>query len=422
MINMKKSLRQNLKGLTKTEYEILRSLAHLSKNLYNETLYEVRQYFFDNGEYLNYYNAWKRLKPLSENYPLLPSHVAQQTMKNVDKAFQSFFKLIEKKREGKYDGRVNIPKYLDKDGVYMLDFTNQMFQVKEDYIRIGVPKKFREEFGYEQTEIRIPFTYKEVKNKELKRLQILPRGNNGEYFEYRIVYETEPEPIEPDKNTFLSIDLGVSNLATCVDHTGHSFIVDGCKLKSINRWYNKEMARLRGIKDKQGIKGDTKRISKLFRDRNNKMHDYLNKAVHHIIEYCRDNRIGTVLVGDGKGWKQKVNIGKRNNQNFVQIPFDKFKQKLKHKCEYYGIEYKLVNEAHTSKCSFFDGETVEHHEEYLGKRIKRGLFKTEVGRLVNADVNGALNIARKSGMLEPALAELESSGVVDTPHRIRMVS
>ncbi len=418
---MKKTLRQTLKGLDKTEYEILRSLCHLSKNLYNETLYEVRQYFFDNGEYLNYYNAWKRLKDKSWNYQRLPSQVAQQTMKNVDKAFQSFFKLIRNKREGKYEAEVNIPKYLEKGGLFILDFPNQMFQVKDGYIRIGIPKRFREEFGHKQKEINIPFTYKEVRNQELKRLQILPRSK-GRYFEYRIVYETKPEPIEAKEDTFLSIDLGVSNLATCVNHTGHSFIIDGCKLKSINRWYNKEIARLRRIKDKQGISDDTKHIDKLFKDRNNRIHDYLNKVVHKILEHCKKNDIGIILVGDSKGWKQEVNMGKQNNQNFVSIPFDKLKQKLKHKCEYYGIDFNLVDERYTSKCSFFDGEAIEHHKEYLGERVERGLFKTANGKLVNADMNGALNIARKSGMLETVLTGLESSGVVATPQRIRVVS
>jgi len=418
---MKKTLRQNLRGLDKKDYEILRSLCHLSKNMYNETLYEVRQYFFDNGEYLNYYNAWERLKNESWNYKRLPSQVAQQTMKNVDKAFQSFFKLVEKGREGKYDSdKVSPPSYLDKEGFYLLDFPNQMFQIKDDYLRIGVPKKFREEFGYEQKEIRIPFTYEEVKDKDIKRLQILPKGD-AEYFEYRLVYEEEKEPIETDDDTFLSIDLGVDNLATCVDHSGRSFIIDGRKLKSINRWYNKEIARLRGIKDKQSIEGDTKRIKKLFRDRRNKIHDYLNKAVYRIVEYCKDKKIGTVLVGDGKGWKQEVNIGDKNNQNFVQIPFDTFKQKLKHKCEYYEIGFELVNESHTSKCSFLDGEPVEHHEEYIGTRVERGLFKASDDTLINADVNGALNIAKKAGMLE-TVSGVESSGVVATPQRIRVVS
>ena len=418
---MKKTLRQNLRGLDKKDYEILRSLCHLSKNMYNETLYEMRQYFFDNGEYLNYYNAWERLKNDSWNYERLPSQVAQQTMKNVDKAFQSFFKLVEKGREGKYDSdKVSPPNYLDKDGFYLLDFPNQMFQIRDDHLRIGVPKKFREEFGYDQKEIRIPFTYEEVRDKDIKRLQILPKGD-AEYFEYRLVYEEEKEPIETDDDTFLSIDLGVDNLATCVDHSGRSFIIDGRKLKSINRWYNKEIARLRGIKDKQGIEGDTKRIKKLFRDRRNKIHDYLNKAVHKIVEYCKENRIETILVGDGKGWKQEVNIGDKNNQNFVQIPFDTFKQKLKHKCEYHEIDFELVDESHTSKCSFLDGESVEHHEEYAGTRVERGLFKTSNDTLINADVNGALNIAKKAGMLE-TVKGVESSGVVATPQRIRVVS
>jgi len=165
--------------------------------MYNETLYEMRQYFFDNGEYLNYYNAWERLKNESWNYERLPSQVAQQTMKNVDKAFKSFFKLAEKGREGKYDAtKVSPPSYLDKEGFYLLDFPNQMFQIRDDHLRIGVPKKFREEFGYEQKEIRIPFTYDEVRNKDIKRLQILPKGD-AEYFEYRLVYEEE-KMIEPD--------------------------------------------------------------------------------------------------------------------------------------------------------------------------------------------------------------------------------
>ncbi|OUJ18381.1 IS605 OrfB-like transposable element containing RNAse H-like and Zn finger domain [Methanonatronarchaeum thermophilum] len=235
-------------------------------------------------------------------------------MKQVDKAFQSYFKLVEKAREGKYDSnKVSPPNYLDKEGFYLLDFPNQMFQIKDNYLRIGVPKKFREEFGYEQKEIQTLFTYKEVRNKNIKRLQILPKAN-AKYFKYRLVYKEEKNPIETKEDTFLSIDLGVNNLATFADHSGRSAIIDGRKLKSINRWYNKEIARLRNIKDKQDIECDTKQIKKLFKNRRNKIHDYLNKTVHKIIEHCKDNRIGTVLVGNGKDWKQKVNIGDKKTK------------------------------------------------------------------------------------------------------------
>lgn len=417
---MKKSLRQKLRNLDREEYEILRRMSRLSKNLYNRHLYEVRQHFFDNGEYLNYYNTYNRIKD-NENYEELPSQVAQQTMKQVDKGFQSFFKLVEKKREGKYNEEANIPSYLDKDGFYLLDFPRQSFQLKEDYIRVGVPKQFREKHGFERKEIRILFSYEEVREKDIKRLQIHPQ-KDAEYFEYRIIYEEETEEVETEEGNFLSLDLGVENLVTAVDHSGRSFILDGRKLKSFNRWYNKRRARLQSIKDKQGIEEETNRMYQLRKRRENKIHDYLNKAVAGLVDYCVEHKVETVYVGDGKGWKQQVSMGDRNNQNFVQIPFDKFKQKLKHKLEEKGLEFRLIEESHTSKCSFLDNEPVEHQEEYTGSRVKRGLFQSSDGTEINADVNAAANIARKAtGKPNSELFSSEDGveSVVDAPKRIR---
>ncbi|KXA99669.1 hypothetical protein AKJ42_02715, partial [candidate division MSBL1 archaeon SCGC-AAA261C02] len=261
-------------------------------------------------------------------------------------------------------------------------------------------------------------------NKRIKQLQVIPKAK-AQHFEYRLVYEEEKTQIETEEKTWLSIDLNVDNLAVCGDHSGHSFILDGRKLKSMNRWYNREIARLQSIKDKQGIQGNTRRINELYRDRRNKIHDYFNKAVHWILEYCKANKIELVIAGENEEWKQKSRLGDKNNQNFVQIPFDLFKRKLKSKLELHGIKFERVNESHSSKCSFFDWESVEHHEEYVGTRIERGLFKTSDGTLVNADVNGYLNIARKyfeenkeEGKLK-TLRGVESSGVVATPRRIR---
>lgn len=417
---MKKSLRQNLRNLDKEEYEILRRMSRLSKNLYNRHLYEVRQHFFDNGEHLNYYNTYNRIKD-NENYELLPSQMAQQTMKQVDQGFKSFFKLVEKKREGKYNEEVNIPGYLDKDGFYLLDFPNQSFQLKEDYIRVGVPKQFREKYGFDRKEIRIPFTYEEVREKDIKRLQILPQSD-AEYFEYRIIYEQEVEEVETEEGTFLSLDLGVDNLATCVDHSGRSFILDGRQLKSTNRWYNKRRAQLQSIKDKQGIEGETQRMQRLRRKRENKVHDYLNKAVRGLVDYCVEHKIEKVIVGDGKGWKQDLDLDDRNSQNFVSIPHDKFKQKLRHKLEEKGISFELQNEAYTSKVSFLDDEDIEHHEEYQGSRVERGLFRAADGTEINADVNAAANIAKKHiGKPNSELFRSEDgvSSVLETPKRIR---
>jgi IS605 OrfB family transposase len=418
---MVQTLQQNLRGLSVDEYEVLRSLSHLSKNLYNKTLYEVRQHYFDNGEYLNYYDAYDQLKS-NWNYEVLPSQVAQQTMKQVDRGFKSFFKLVNKKRENKYDADVNPPSYLPKDGFYTLEYPSQSFQLKENHIRLGIPRAYRDEFDCDLTEIQIPFTYDEVRDASIKRVQILPKAD-AHYFEYRVLYEQDVAEVETIDGSWLGIDLGVDNLATCVDHRGHSFIVDGRQLKSQNRWFNKRLAHYQSIKDKQGIEGTTRRIERLHQKRRYAVTDYLNKAVRTITDYCIENRIKTVYVGDGKGWKQNVNLGDMTNQNFVQIPFDTLKRKLKHKLEARGIAFELVPESHTSKCSFYDEEVIEHHNEYVGERVERGLFEASDGTCYNADVNGAVNMARKATG-KPNLDLFESKeGVeraVDAPRRISL--
>ncbi|MFB6284881.1 MAG: RNA-guided endonuclease InsQ/TnpB family protein [Halobacteria archaeon] len=258
---MEQTLRQNLRGLTSTEYDILRSMSHLSKNLYNRSLYLVRQHYFNNGEYQDYYDTYDIVKN-NWNYEVLNSQMAQQTIKHVDRGLKSFLRLAEKKKEGKYNEHIDIPGYLPKDGYYQLTYPNQAFTVKDDHIRIGVPKQFREEFGYNQKEIQIPFTYDEVTEDNKKELQIIPKAD-AEYFEYRVVYEKEKQPVETEEDTVLAVDLGVDNFATCVDHSGRSWILCGRELKSLNRWYNREIARLQGIKDKQGIEHNTRKINRL---------------------------------------------------------------------------------------------------------------------------------------------------------------
>ncbi|WP_246844281.1 RNA-guided endonuclease TnpB family protein [Hydrocoleum sp. CS-953] len=201
------------------------------------------------------------------------------------------------------------------------------------------------------------------------------------------------------------MDLGLDNLATCVSNTGSSFILDGRKLKSINQWYNKENSRLQSIKDKQGIKGLTKKQISITINRNNKVRDYLNKAARYLINWCSKNQISTIVVGVNPGMKQNINLGKKTNQKFVQIPHHNLRMKLKSMCYRYGLTYKEQEESYTSKASFLDGDLIpvynaDNPTEYnfSGKRIKRGLYKTREGKLINADCNGAVNIGVKSNL------------------------
>jgi putative transposase len=238
---------------------------------------------------------------------------------------------------------------------------------------------------------------------QLKEIRIHPKYD-ARFFEVEFISEAaEIEPQQVELTKALSIDLGVNNLATCISTDGASFIVDGKRIKSINHWYNKENARLQSEKDRRGIKGFTRKQAMVAINRNNRVRDYLNKAARYIINFCIANRIGKIIVGYNPGIKQEVNMGGVNNQNFVQIPFWNFRGKLKSLCERSGLLYQETEESYTSKASFLDRDSIpvynaDNPREYKfsGRRIKRGLYQTQHGQLINADLNGAANILVKS--------------------------
>ena len=197
-----------------------------------------------------------------------------------------------------------------------------------------------------------------------------------------------------DGNGIFGIDIGLDNLASCVSNNGSCFIINGRPLKSINQYYNKRLAFLKSkLKDN---KHTSKQIRSLTNKRNNKIKDYLHKASRILVNHVVSNGINTIIIGHNKCWKQEINIGKRNNQNFVSIPFNVFISMISYKATLEGINVKIVEESYTSKCSFLDNERICKHESYKGRRTKRGLFKTSFGRTINADINGAFNIIRKS--------------------------
>jgi len=222
------------------------------------------------------------------------------------------------------------------------------------------------------------------------------------------------------------LDLGVNNLVTAVSSKGRSFIIDGKHLKSVNQWFNKENARLQSVKDKQRFyKRTTNRQKMLANKRNRQLNDYLSKTAKKIIDYCICHDIGIIVVGYNETFQQNSHIGKQNNQNFVSIPFGKLRSKLEYLCELNGIAFVKQEESYTSKASFWDKDVIPVYNadnpqkyHFSGKRIKRGLYRTANGKLLNADVNGALNILKKSSVVD--LQVLYSSGEVDTPVRIRV--
>lgn len=413
------TVKQQVKHLSKAEYKIIRELCHIAKNLTNQAIYNIRQYYFSEGKYLNYSKNYELLKT-SENYKLLNSNMAQQILKEVDGSFKSFFGLLKLAKEGKYNIKdCRLPHYLSKEGYTSLIIG--FIRLNGNKLIIPFSNSYKK--NHKQIEIKIPPI---LLDKKIKEIRIIPKGK-ARFFEIQYIYEVEIIQRKLDTKNVLAIDLGVNNLVTAVTNKGKSFIIDGKKVKSINQWYNKENGRLQKIKDKQGIsnKKTTKKQKIITRKRNNRINDYISKTARRVIDYCVTNDIGTLVGGYNEKFQKESKIGKKNNQTFVNIPFGKLYSKLEYLTRLNNIVFVKQEESYTSKASFWDKDEIPVYDEdnkkiykFSGKRIYRGMYKSSKGKLINSDINGALNILRKSSVV--SLKWLYSRGEVDTPVRIRV--
>ena len=378
----------------------------------------MRQYYFTEGEFLKYEKNYTLLKN-SLNYKALNSNMAQQILKEVDGSFKSFFGLMKLAKQGKYAFKdCKLPWYLPKDGYTTLVIG--FVRLNGNKLVLPFSNSFKR--THKPVEITIPPV---LLDKKVKEIRIIPKAN-ARFFEIQYIYEAECVQRNLNKNNALALDLGINNFVTAVSSNGKSFIVDGRRLKSINQWFNKENARLQSIKDKQHLrKKITNRQKTIARNRNNKVNDYLNKAARKVVDYCITNDIGTLVVGYNETFQRGSNIGRQNNQNFVNIPYGLLRSKLEYLCELNDIIFVKQEESYTSKASFWDKDDLpvynaDNPTEYpfSGKRVHRGLYKAANGKVFNADINGALNIMRKSSVVDMNI--LYSRGEVDTPIRIRI--
>lgn len=368
--------------------EDIARLCRISNNLYNQALYVFRETLSNENKWLFYNDSNKIMRETKNmegeiNYRLMKAQCSQQTLKELDVNIKSFLKSIKdwKKNPSKYKGKPELPKYKKRGGMSNVYFTNQSSKIKDGKIILG--KGF---------EIEVP-QWEEYKERisNFNQIRIKPLNNNK--FMIYIVYERNEE-IENPSDKYASIDIGVNNLATVVTENGVR-LFRGKYLKSKNVLFNKRISHFQSIKDKQGIKKSTNRIKRMYSKRDNYINDALHKTSRMIVDILKDENIGTLVVGYNGGWKQNINTGKRNNQHFSYIPFARLVSMLEYKCKLEGIKFVKHEESYTSKCDALAFEEIGKHEKYLGSRIKRGLFRSSTGQIINADVNGALNILRK---------------------------
>lgn len=388
-----------IKKLTQQEKEAMLLLHRYAKNLYNVALYTLRQHFFATGKLLSYTKLYHQSKT-NENYHLIQAGVSQQILKSAHEAMKSFLALSRKAALNQYPReKVRIPKYLPKDGYYKLPCSTNAITIHDGYFQMPLSNRFQKEHPNLAVKIRVP---ERIADRSIREVRLNPK-HHARYLEAEFIYESASESKPKPNFEALAIDLGVNNFAACISTVSTALLIDGRQLKAKNQWYNKNRARLQSVKDLQHIKGETNQLAAITYNRENYIRDYLSKAGHIILQHCIANKIGRVVIGVNPGWKQKIKIGHINNQNFVQIPFWKFRRFLSHLCEKHGITYLEVTESYTSKASFLDRDELPDYNParskppvFSGRRVKRGLYRSANGQTVNADLNGAANILRKA--------------------------
>lgn len=368
-------------------YAMFCEFTHQSKNLYNHANYLVRKEFVESGKWLRYYELCKLLRqdldyPDYTNMPTAQS--AQQTLRLLDVNWKSFFKSIKdwSKNKDKYLGRPKLPKYKPKDGQMVVFVTNQQVKQKGDLLT------FPKSFG--------GFTIKprcvNLSNFEkLNQVRIVPQN---QIFCVEIVYSItiNDTPLQ-DNGRIMSIDLGLDNLATIVTNTGlQPIIVNGKGLKSTNQYFNKKKAHYQRIAKQMNDKNYTNRLHRLTRKRNFKIEDALHKISRFIVDTALANQITTIVIGNNKGWKQSISLGRQINQSFATIPHQKLIDKICYKAHMCGIRVIITEESYTSGTSFLDGELPTKEVYDKKRRIHRGLFRSIQGVLINADVNAGYQI------------------------------
>lgn len=353
-----------------------------SKQLYNYSNYLLRNYFFETGEYIKYTDFNYYMKDKQE-YKDCMSQPANCTIRLLDKNWKSFFVAIKdwKKNKSKYLGMPKPPKYLKKNGRY-----NWMIPNNSCYVE-GNKLKFR---------IRKMQDYKWY-TKNLGRLIQVRFVPKGSCYVMEIIYEVEVEESnEFISNKIVAIDLGVNNFVTMTNNIGKQpIIINGRGLKSINQYYNKRLAKEKSRLMKVNKVHYSHKLEDISFKRYRRIKNFMHNSSSYIIKYCIENDIDTIVVGLNKKWKQESKMNNVNRQKFIQIPYDMFIKQLEYKCIDNKIKFVITEESYTSGTSFIDNELPVKENYNKKRRIKRGMFKSGNGRLINSDVNGSYQILRK---------------------------
>lgn len=372
-------------------YAAIDAAAFASKNLSNQVTYQLRQAYIHDGVLLPYAEMFHRVKHL-ECYQALPRKVSNSILILIDKNWKSFKNGLAAYHEdpSKFTGRPKLPGYKHKEkGRNILIYDIQAIG-KRVFKKTGkiVPSGLGIEIETH------------IKWEDLDQVRIVPRGS---CYIVEVIYRKEEKQADVNPTLIAAIDLGVNQLAAVTSNKPgfQPVLINGRPLKHVNAYYNKQRAKHQSRLAHHNRK-TSRQLDRITTKRNRRVNAYLHTASRRLIDHLVTEGIGTLVIGKNRYWKQDVEMGRRNNQTFVQIPHARFIEMLHYKAQLVGITVIVREESYTSKASFLDLDPIPSYDrsrsekhQFSGKREKRGLYRTKDGRRIHADVNGSYNTLRK---------------------------
>jgi len=403
------------------QLEIVKELSWHCSKLYNTVNYQIK----NNEEVKPVYTRLENNFKSNWHTDYLHSHNRQQLFKQLAQDWKSYFNSIKdyNNNPNKYQGQPKPPnfKYLNSNPSEII-FTNLATRIREGKLLISLSREIKSKYNVKSLEFQLPTAIESMIDLDKIQQVRIKKDNLSDKWYLLVIYKIEVKDKEKGSN-IMAIDLGLNNLATLTFKDNvDNYIINGKSIKSKNSYFNKEITKLQAIKMKQtGSKNfkDTNKIKKLRIKRNNYILDYLHKASRKIINLAKEYQVSKIIIGDIKQIKQNMNY----NKSFVQVPMQRLKELIEYKAKLEGIELITINEAYTSGCSALDLERLNRDNYNKSRRIERGLFKSDIGLTINADVNGSLNIMRKflnKKCIPKLVNQARDNGVVNPPSRLRI--
>ena len=399
-----------VRGLSKKQFNVLVDISLKLTDLRNCAVERTTLIKSSDGKHYKKINFKPVISEVKEEFKGkfsdIQAHIAGASIKKHVDSFNGYIELLNKKIDNEYNRPVHMPKKHDANRLHNIiipkeSITSSKKKLRKGYIELPLSRKYKKrlESGDCRPKIKIP---ENIRDKKIIQVEIIPI-NNGQMFKANFTYQVEKEPLGLDKENVMGIDLGVNNFATLVTSEGTPYIVDGRFLKNQIAFKCKKTAHYQSILNKQGQK-TSHRIQKINDKFKGIQNNFLNHTTKFIIDTCKKQNIGTIILGYNKNFQHKSNMKNKQNQIFTHYAFKQFKEKLETKSKKHDITLIIQEESYTSKSSFLDNDILPVYQadkektkyEFKGKRIKRGLYKTSKGKLINADVNAAANIIRKS--------------------------